>query len=228
MNALFVLSAIAASFIAGVYCGDYSTQGYSEHGGSIHGGGGSPGGHGYGPIGGGGPHHGGHGYGPIGGGGPHHGGPYLSGLPKSGTCPSSFDLDILQMGPSCSNDEDCHGVQKCCPKIIFGNRCEVPVEYQRPGTCHTNYVYDPSPLPPNPPYITRRACNDDHTCPYYGKCCRRWSSGQIDTCTYPPHYGGPYPGTPGGPGNPGGPGRPGIPYPPVTGPGPVYPPKKVY
>ena len=73
MNALFVLSAIAASFIAGVYCGDYSTQGYSEHGGSIHGGSGYHGGHGYGPIGGG-PHHGGHGYGPHEGGGPHHGG----------------------------------------------------------------------------------------------------------------------------------------------------------
>ena len=66
MNALFVLSAIAASFIAGVYCGDYSTHGYSEHGGSIHGGGGYQGGHGYGPIGGGGPHLGGPGGGSLG------------------------------------------------------------------------------------------------------------------------------------------------------------------
>nr|XP_022298425.1 uncharacterized protein LOC111107493 isoform X3 [Crassostrea virginica] len=226
MNALFVFSTIAASFIAGVYCGDYSTHGYSEHGGSIHGGGGYHGGHGYGPYGGGGPHHGGHGYGPIGGGGgPHHGGPgggSVRGYLKSGTCPPSSESDSLQMGPHCSNDEQCHGVHKCCPNVYYGNRCQIPVEYQRPGNCNENYVYDP-------PYYTRRACNHDHTCPYNGKCCRRRSSGQIDTCTYPFYIGGPYPGTPGGPGNPGGPGRPGIPYPPVTGPGPVYPPKsKVY
>nr|XP_022295889.1 pupal cuticle protein 36-like [Crassostrea virginica] len=242
MNALFVLSAIAASFIAGVYCDDYSTQGYSKYKGSYSGGGGggSPGGHGYGHHHGGhgyghhhgghgyGHHHGGHGYGPIGGGGgPHHGGPgggSLGDYPKTGTCPPpSFNSDTLQLGPSCYHDENCHGVQKCCPTVNHGPRCQIPVEYQRSGTCNTNYVYDYSP---NPPYITRRACNHDHTCPY--KCCRRSSSGQVDTCTYPPSFGGPYPGIPGRPGNPGGPGRPVIPYPPVTGPGPVYPPKKVY
>ena len=94
MNALFVFSTIAASCIAGVYCGDYSTHGYSEHGGSIHGGGGYYGGHGYGPYGGGGSHHGGHSYGPIGGGGGGHGGgslrgsvTYLSGLTLNDNLP---------------------------------------------------------------------------------------------------------------------------------------------
>lgn len=50
----------------------------------------------------------------------------------------------------------------------------------------------------------RRACNDDTTCPF-GKCCRRASSGQVDTCTY--QFRGPIPGGPRIPG----------------GPGPVYP-----
>ena len=91
MNALFVLSAIAASFIAGVYGDDYSTQGYSKYKGSYSGGGGggSPGGHGYGH------HHGGYGYGPIGGGGggPHHGGPGGGSLGGSVPYLSGFTLN---------------------------------------------------------------------------------------------------------------------------------------
>ena len=81
MNALFVLSAFAASFIAGVYCDDFSTHDYIKYKG-IHFGVGDGGSLGYGPP-------GGLGYGPVGG-GPHHGGhveeslggsvPYLSGF----------------------------------------------------------------------------------------------------------------------------------------------------
>ena len=142
---------------------------------------------------------------------------FFSGFPKSGTCPLSSNSDRLQLGPSCYHDENCHGVQKCCPTVNHGPRCQIPVEYQRAGICNENYVYDFSP---NPPYSTRRACNHDHTCPYNGKCCRRWSSDQVDTCTYP---------FPGGPDVPRIPEIPVFPYPPVTRPGPVYPPRgKVY
>ena len=142
---------------------------------------------------------------------------FFSGFPKSGTCPLSSNSDRLQLGPSCFHDENCHGVQKCCPTINNGNRCQIPVEYQRSGICNENYVYDPSP---NPPYFTRRACNHDHTCPYNGKCCRRWSSDQIDTCTYPFLGGSDVPRIPE---------IPVYPYPPVTRHGPVYPPRgKVY
>ena len=142
---------------------------------------------------------------------------FFSGFPKSGTCPLSSNSDRLQLGPSCYHDENCHGVQKCCPTVNHGPRCQIPVEYQRAGICNENYVYDFSP---NPPYITRRACNHDHTCPYNGKCCRRNLSDQVDTCTYP---------FPGGPDVPRIPEIPVVPYPPVTRPGPVYPPRgKVY
>ena len=147
---------------------------------------------------------------------------YFSGVPKSGTCPLSFKFDSLQMGPSCSDDEHCHGVQKCCFNFFYGYRCQIPVGYQRPGTCNRYYVFYFFPA------VTRRACNNDHKCPFNGKCCRRESSGQVDTCTYPVTFGGPSQEIIGGPGTPGGPEGPVIPYPPVTGPGPVYPPKKVY
>ena len=120
------------------------------------------------------------------------------------------------MGPFCSNVEHCHGLRKCFHNVYYGNRCKIPVEYPRPGTCNENYVKDSYP---NSPYFTRRACNHDHTCLYNGKCCKRWSSDQIDTCTYPPSFGGIYPGIPVRLDIPRIPEIPVIPYPAVTRPG---------
>ncbi|XP_062578765.1 uncharacterized protein LOC134240715 [Saccostrea cucullata] len=98
---------------------------------------------------------------------------------KYETCPYPYEVDSKQIGPYCSNDDGCHGSQKCCPNYVYGgNRCQIPREYQRYGSCNSNFV----DLPFHP---TRRACNDDTICPHVGKCCRRRSSRQIDTCTYP-------------------------------------------
>ncbi|XP_052680787.1 loricrin-like [Crassostrea angulata] len=117
------------------------------------------------------------------------------GLPKAGTCPSSNIYQELELGPYCSNDEQCHGVQKCCYVGGNGQRCQIPAEFERRGSCNHNYVIIGG---------RRVACNHDTTCPYGGKCCKRYSSGQVDTCTYPFNI-SPYHGTPGGYGIPGGP-----------------------
>ncbi|XP_065937803.1 uncharacterized PE-PGRS family protein PE_PGRS36-like [Magallana gigas] len=123
------------------------------------------------------------------------------GLPKAGTCPASNIYPEPELGPYCSNDEQCHGVQKCCYVGGNGQRCQIPAEFERRGSCNQNYVIIGG---------RRVACNHDTTCPYGGKCCKRYSSGQVDTCTYPFNI-GPYHGTPGGHGIPGGPGIPGHP-----------------
>lgn len=114
------------------------------------------------------------------------------GLPKVGTCPSSNIHQELELGPYCHNDEQCHGVQKCCHVGGNGQRCQIPAEFERPGSCNRNYVFIGG---------RRVACNHDTTCPFGGKCCKRFSSGQVDTCTYPFHI-GPHHGIPGGPGIP--------------------------
>ncbi|XP_061167975.1 shematrin-like protein 2 [Saccostrea echinata] len=120
-------------------------------------------------------------YGPVGGG--TVGGIFRSAV-KYGTCPNPNEVDSQQIGPYCFNDDGCHGSQKCCQSNVYGGyRCQIPLEYQRPGSCNSNFIDYPF-------YSTRRACNDDTICPFFGKCCRRRSSGQIDTCTYP--FFGPY------------------------------------
>eukprot|EP00105_Crassostrea_gigas_P015627 XP_011432686.1 PREDICTED: peroxidase-like protein 2 [Crassostrea gigas] len=89
--------------------------------------------------------------------------------PKYGTCPFESIFNPLELGPFCSNDEHCHGVQKCCRVLLNGYRCQVPREYQKPGSCNTHYIIIGG---------RRLACNHDTTCPFGGKCCRRASSGQ--------------------------------------------------
>eukprot|EP00105_Crassostrea_gigas_P028108 XP_011449656.1 PREDICTED: loricrin-like [Crassostrea gigas] len=145
MNKLVIFCALVGSCIAG----DYSTHtdGYGVGG---HSGYGNVG-HGYGQVGGGVLGGGGGGLlggGPVGGvGGPGGVGGVIgggtgglfpaAGFPKYGTCP--FGFNPLELGPYCSNDEHCHGVQKCCYVPGNGQRCQIPREYQKPGSCNTNY-----------------------------------------------------------------------------------------
>eukprot|EP00105_Crassostrea_gigas_P010082 XP_011425240.1 PREDICTED: glycine-rich cell wall structural protein 1.8-like [Crassostrea gigas] len=219
MNTLLVLGLVFASCLAddySTYKNDYSGgyAGRKGHGGGLGGGfrGGRVGGQGGGLVGG---FEGGFG-GHLGGGlveggleggfgGGHLGGGLGGGLgrgrgdgfglPKAGTCPASNIYQELELGPYCSNDEQCHGVQKCCYVGGNGQRCQIPAEFERRGSCNQNYVIIGG---------RRVACNHDTTCPYGGKCCKRYSSGQVDTCTYPFNI-GPHHGTPGGYGIPGGP-----------------------
>ena len=97
--------------------------------------------------------------------------------PKYGTCPQADESNILQMGPTCDSDWICHGSQKCCWNGNYGRRCQIPIEYQKPGRCNSFLMMRPLTS------ITY-ACNDDTLCPGSGKCCRRFSSGQLDTCTF--------------------------------------------
>ncbi|XP_061167973.1 uncharacterized protein LOC133176927 [Saccostrea echinata] len=113
-------------------------------------------------------------------------GSYFS-VEKYGTCPYPERADFQQMGPICSNDEDCHGSQKCCLNSRYGKRCQIPMEYQKSGNCNIFFMAPPF-------HQKRRACNDDTICPGSGKCCKRFYSGQIDTCTlfssFPSGFGG--------------------------------------
>nr|XP_011425240.2 loricrin isoform X2 [Crassostrea gigas] len=218
MNTLLILGFVVASCLAddySTYKNDYSDGGLGRGIGRSFGGGGVGGGQGIGVGGLGGGIGGGLGGGLVGGlgggglvggfggglggglGGGQGGGRGDGfGLPKAGTCPSSNIYQELELGPYCSNDEQCHGVQKCCYVGGNGQRCQIPAEFERRGSCNHNYVIIGG---------RRVACNHDTTCPYGGKCCKRYSSGQVDTCTYPSNI-GPYHGTPGGHGIPGGPG----------------------
>ncbi|XP_062622097.1 uncharacterized protein LOC134283608 [Saccostrea cucullata] len=56
---------------------------------------------------------------------------------KYGTCPSVGETDSLQVGRPCSNDEYCPGSQKCCLNNNYGRRCQIPIEYQKPGRGNT-------------------------------------------------------------------------------------------
>ncbi|XP_062620263.1 WAP four-disulfide core domain protein 2-like [Saccostrea cucullata] len=105
---------------------------------------------------------------------------------KYGTCPSIYETDDQQLGPYCAHDKYCHGSQKCCYNQQKGSRvCQIPIQYQKPGKCNGVLIMPPS-------YQVRKACNDDTLCPGSGKCCKRFSSGQLDTCTscksFPPVF----------------------------------------
>nr|XP_022298433.1 elastin-like [Crassostrea virginica] len=138
---------------------------------------------------------------------------------KYGTCPRVPDNGAL--GNYCTNDYQCPGRQKCCYVWYGQKRCQIPVEFQRPGNCPYYIPYGN--------YAVGGYCNTDYDC-YPGQKCCSGNNGGVNTCTYSSYYGpygsgngGVYPGGVGGvyPGGVGGvyPGVGGV-YPGVGG---VYP-----
>ncbi|XP_078340540.1 uncharacterized protein LOC111107500 isoform X3 [Crassostrea virginica] len=100
---------------------------------------------------------------------------------KYGTCPQVPDNGAL--GNLCNTDYDCPGQQKCCYVWYGPKRCQIPVEFQRPGNC-------PYIAPYGGNYAVGGYCNTDYHCYYGQKCCSGYNGG-VNRCKYASYY-GPY------------------------------------
>lgn len=64
---------------------------------------------------------------------------------------------------------------------LSGYRCQISREYQRPDSCNKNIDLTG--------WVRMASWNDDIRCCYGGKCCKRYSNRQVDTCSYPSYIG---------------------------------------
>lgn len=100
---------------------------------------------------------------------------------KYGICPLNWRfIGELELVLFCTQDEKLHEVQKCC-REGHGYRCQISREYQRPGSCNTNIDLTG--------WVRMASCNDGIRCCYGGKCCKRYSNREVDTCSYPSYIG---------------------------------------
>lgn len=66
-------------------------------------------------------------------------------------------------------------------RVTVTEWCQISREYQRPGSCNTNIDLTG--------WVRMASCNDGIRCCYGGKCCKRYSNRQVDTCSYPSYIG---------------------------------------
>jgi hypothetical protein len=90
---------------------------------------------------------------------------------KYGTCP--YVADYGAVGGFCRSDYDCPGAQKCCSAAPHGfYRCQVPVEFSRPGRCSNSQGS-----------VGGSYCSVDTQCYHGQKCCTGYG-GDVNTCKY--------------------------------------------
>ncbi|XP_043482564.1 WAP four-disulfide core domain protein 2-like [Leptopilina heterotoma] len=96
--------------------------------------------------------------------------------PKLGSCAPPLAVDVCSR--SCYWDNQCLGIEKCCPTSCGGSVCSRPVTTRNPATIGTIKA-GVCPQTSNERWICSSTCIDDSDCPEKKKCCKTRCGGNI-------------------------------------------------
>ncbi|XP_051156091.1 waprin-Phi1-like [Leptopilina boulardi] len=96
--------------------------------------------------------------------------------PKIGSCAPPLAVNVCSR--SCYWDNQCLGIEKCCPTSCGGSVCSRPVTTRNPSTIGT-IKSGVCPTSSNERWICSSTCIDDSDCPENKKCCKTRCGGNI-------------------------------------------------